>query len=125
MTTATPNEAMAVMRDMMDKALASPNGVRITLLDSAYGGKDNAKREAKRWQTRCYTARSSMRKIQAAAERTADTSILAGAGSSIAPDAFRTAYDAIYVGIDRTDADDGWWLTLRKADASSLGLEVL
>lgn len=126
MTTSTANAAIAIIRDLMDKALAAPNGVRVTFSDAKHGSPAASLREAKRWQHRVYIARGQMRRVQASAERDAgglDGRILGG--SAVSPDAYRTAYDVLYAGIDRTEADDGYTLLIRRADLSALDVEIL
>lgn len=120
------SEAVAAMRDAMDKALAvAPEAVRFTFLDEKYGTSAAAKAQAKRMAGYLHSARSQMRRVQAASMRDSETSIFVSQGQALHPDAFRTAYDSIMTGIDRNDTDTGWWLTIRKVDATSFGLEVV
>lgn len=142
MTTSTANEATALMRDAMDKALSAPTGVRLTFPDAKYGGPDAAKAEAERWAKRLFTARADMRRM--IARSVADSNGNAGSMTveqmmrAVPPDAWRTPYDALFTSIVRIPEDAtapdasphplanaGWWLTILKADASALMMEII
>lgn len=121
--TASPNEAVAIMRAAMDTALSSPTGVRTSFPDALHGGRESGFRVAKAWRQRMYTARANMRRLQAKAEARSDVSIISNQGLAVEPDAYRTAYDTLFGDISRNEADDGWVLSICKADATTLGFE--
>ncbi len=146
MTTSTANEATALMRDAMDKALSAPTGVRLTFPDSKYGGPDAAKAEAERWAKRLFTARADMRRMIARSVADAEGGVgdktVEAMMRAVPPDAWRTPYDALFTSIVRIPADAtvtgqtqpadphplanaGWWLTILKADASALMMEII
>lgn len=123
------NEGVAAMRDAMDKALAAPNGLRMRFSDTdpRWPSREEAHKAAKRMQGYAYTARSQMRRVQARAfsesdgaiTDTAPRALAALSGKGDTPDAFRTAYDSLYLGIDRNEADDAWVLTIQRVDVTS------
>lgn len=121
MTVAVASEAVAAIRDAMDKCLAAPLGiVRIPFLDADNGGSLGAQRAALANRGRVYTARSNVRRGLARAQQPHDLAERAVLGAAIDPDSLATPYDAIIPIVERRADDDGWWLILRRVSATDL-----
>lgn len=119
MTTSTSDGALATIRDAMDKALASPRGLALTFLDADNGGREAAEKVARTWQRRCGQARAGMRRINAAASVGGDLDAIPSAVAAD-PNVVRTAYDTLYTEIHRNEADDGYELRIKRADADEI-----
>lgn len=119
--TAATVQAIALARELADKALAAPNGIRKTFLDAEHDGADGAKREANRWRTRIYQARAGLRRTMYRMANPNDVISGIVAEKAADPDVVRTAYDPLTCDVDRAAEPPGWTLTVRRVTAADLG----
>lgn len=124
MTVAAANGAMARAREVLNRALAAPNGLRMDFLDATYpAGAREARRDVSRWQMRFYQARTAMRRVQV--RMAAPDDILRGLTSNaVDPDAVVTAYYKLYFTVERNGDDTGWILYIRNAEREADGLNI-
>lgn len=121
MTSAASN-VMAIARNILDRALAAENGIRIPYTDEKYGSSANAKQEAQTWVRRMGEARTHMRKVQARMASPVDHAMGMSASASD-PDVFRTAYDVLSTSVMRDEEGKRWVLTIERVDLSALNVE--